>query len=429
MRLTGTLAETLVLRPHNGRRRAVSALHVYMPETWGAEPAAIDYAWYRGQAEPRRGQAPLAQMPKADRLTVVLPASLVLLTCVRVPQVRGRRLAQLLPFAVEEKLMCDPEAIHVAPGPRLPSGEFPVAVVDRTYWNALVVRLREARLFPQAIIPESLSVPVEQGQWGVVWKGGGGFVRTGETSGFALDGAPEGAPPYTLGLALSEAAAQGSAPRELVLRAVGGQAPDVRAWEGMLGVPVRLAEPAGSAEYLPARGAAINLAPGMGIVGAAWFTRERLLQLRPALWAAAALLLLAVGGEGLATLKMAHEAKRLRADMLGSFRRAFPETTAIVDPVLQMRRNLMDLRHAHGQLDPRDFLPLLARAASALAPARLTALTYAAGTLTLDVALPNEAGAALLQRRLLAAGFRVRARIERASHGVNIQLRLSRDPT
>ncbi len=428
MRLIGTRAEAKASPQQNGRRRGVSVLQVHMPETWGAEPAPVGYAWYRGHTEPVRGQALLTQMPKADRLTIVLPASLVLLTCVRVPQARGRRLAQLLPFAVEEKLMCDPEAIHVAPGPRLPSGEFAVAVVERAYWNTLSARLREARLFPQAIIPESLSVPVQQGQWVVVWKGEGGFVRTGEMSGFAIDRAPDGAPPFALALALSEAAQQGSAPREVLVRAESGHAPDVLAWEAMLGVPTRLAGAVRPAEHPPVRGAPLNLAPSMGVFGEAWFTRERLLQLRPALWAAAAVLLLAVGGEGLDTLKMAHEATRLRAAMLGSFKRAFPETTAIVDPVLQMRRNLTDLRHAHGQLDPRDFLPLLSRAASALPPARLTALSYHAGTLTLEVAVPNESAAALLRSRLLAGGFRVHARAEPADGGVHVQLRLSRGP-
>ncbi|UCE32574.1 MAG: hypothetical protein JSW68_06670, partial [Burkholderiales bacterium] len=64
----------------------------------------------------------------------------------------------------------------------------------------------------------------------------------------------------------------------------------------------------------------------------------------------------------------------LRAGLEQRFRDAFPEAKAIVDPVLQMRRNLADLRARSGQLGPDDFVPLLTRFGQALGPRAVDAL-------------------------------------------------------
>jgi hypothetical protein len=73
-----------------------------------------------------------------------------------------------------------------------------------------------------------------------------------------------------------------------------------------------------------------------------------------------------------------------------------------------MQRNLAELRGASRQLLPGDFLPLLARAATALdvdSRNRLRAVHYDAGQLRLEVALPDRTAADALLARLVAAGL------------------------
>jgi type II secretory pathway component PulL len=90
------------------------------------------------------------------------------------------------------------------------------------------------------------------------------------------------------------------------------------------------------------------------LAGSAQFGKFRL---------AASLLVAALGVHVLATLadwgRLVYENKQLRGEMRQVFQATFPQTRAIVDPTLQMRRQLADLRRAHGYADTGDFLHAL----------------------------------------------------------------------
>src|SRR6185369_15136751 len=79
------------------------------------------------------------------------------------------------------------------------------------------------------------------------------------------------------------------------------------------------------------------------------------------------------------------------AQMNEQFKAAFPQAQAIVDPALQMRRNLRAARAAAGVAQESDFLPLLAKVARAGPGGGWTVKTigYDAGQLTLDVVLAD----------------------------------------
>jgi hypothetical protein len=50
------------------------------------------------------------------------------------------------------------------------------------------------------------------------------------------------------------------------------------------------------------------------------------------------------------------------------FRETFPAAQVVIDPVLQMQRQVADLRLGAGRSGPADFLPLLVRFSEALGP-------------------------------------------------------------
>ncbi len=96
----------------------------------------------------------------ASRRTVVLvPAPRVLRTRVEVPLKGASRIAQALPFALEDQLAEDVEDLHFAAGARFPDDQVAVAVVRREWMTLWQSRLAEAGINYQAVYSDSDGVP------------------------------------------------------------------------------------------------------------------------------------------------------------------------------------------------------------------------------------------------------------------------------
>jgi general secretion pathway protein L len=89
---------------------------------------------------------------------------------------------------------------------------------------------------------------------------------------------------------------------------------------------------------------------------------------------AAACVLAALVGLNLHWAQLASEKDALRRGLEASFRSAFPSAQVVVDPVLQMTRQVAALRAGSGQTGPEDFAPLLERFAMAVGPGGVDAL-------------------------------------------------------
>ena len=78
--------------------------------------------------------------------------------------------------------------------------------------------------------------------------------------------------------------------------------------------------------------------------------------------------------------------------MTALFRQAFPDAKVVLDPALQMQRNLATLQVQTGGAGSRDLLPLLAGIAPVMRAnphASLRTLKYEDAKLTLDLRLPD----------------------------------------
>ena len=98
--------------------------------------ADTPFAWslVDGPGKPlREGVSALAQAPRAETVEAVLPASRVLFARLKLPKVNAATIRELLPFAVEDRLLADPAQIHAVPGATNAAGETLVAVVDRAW--------------------------------------------------------------------------------------------------------------------------------------------------------------------------------------------------------------------------------------------------------------------------------------------------------
>ena len=106
-----------------------------------------------------------APLSVGRRVAVVVPASDVLITESDAPARSAAKLAQVIPFALEERVADEIENLHFAIGERgRETGRVPVAVVTRARIDAWLAELAAAGLQPQAIYSEAQLLPAMPGQ-------------------------------------------------------------------------------------------------------------------------------------------------------------------------------------------------------------------------------------------------------------------------
>ena len=131
----------------------------------------------------RSGQGALDAMPRAAQCHIVIPASRVLLSSVQLPAQNRKKFMQALSYAVEDRIMADPESVHVAAGEEQENGEMPVAIVDRAWLRQVLDSL--AATASNLCTPKlkRCSRPAKQDAWALIWRGNGGFDSSdGRTS-------------------------------------------------------------------------------------------------------------------------------------------------------------------------------------------------------------------------------------------------------
>src|SRR5262245_9883344 len=367
------------------KRTARSVVQIYLPERWpdpsGLEEPPVRWALHR-PFRSEDGVSHVREIPEADEVIVVLPVARVLLTRAVLPAGPPGKTAKLVAFAVEESIALAPEDIHAVVLDEASSGERLIAVIDRTWLASALTELESAGLPADRVIVESALLAATPGIWTVVWSGNGGFAALGSLEAIALDASIDGRPPLALKLEADERRARGEELREVHLLLAGNaEPPDTARWSQSLHVPVSIGGRWLPEEIDARKVTCPNLRPGA--TGAAWRSEEWQARLKPVLILGAAV----VGAHVVMTVidwgRLAYEARSLRNGMEATFRKAFPEARSVVDPGLQMSRNVADLRRASGQPDASDLVPLLATLAPVLtaAGARPAGLKYERGEL------------------------------------------------
>ncbi len=378
-------------------------IYCYLSDT----PQRCQWALAGGDGrEPVLGEGPLAQLPqRAERVQLVLPAAAVLITRAHLPQSARRHAGSVLAYAVEDETVGDPDASQVSWLGSAADADV-LAVAERKGLKAWGDALEAVGIRGYELHCETLMLPWMKGEWSLAWNGQEGFVRTSELEGGATDCGDPASPPVSLRLMLDEAKARGEAPAAIAVYATAPDAPlELEAWQRALGVALRIGEPW---DWRTA-------APDAGISLAQARTRWRLPpgtlgKLKPAAWILGAALAVHALALVVDWTRLASEQRSLRARMETRFRAAFPEAVAVADPALQMRRKLAEARHAAGQTDSGDFLPMITNVAAALKlapPGGLRVASYESGRMTLELAGVGDAGIRRIVARLLQSGLQV----------------------
>ena len=395
-------------RPGGGER-----LELWLPRDWPGRDA--DVRWRRteaGGAVRQGSQRGLEGLAPAAEVVVWTPAAETLLLRARLPTRSAAKIAQALPYALEDQLIDAPEKLHFA-FTQEADGSLAVAVTRRDRLEGWLAALAAAGLAPARLAPVTLSLPLAEGAWTLAFSDGELVLRSGLHAGFG--GPREPQPPGWLHTALAEARAESHAPERILLLDAPGDL-DSAAWHAALGLPLE-SLPAGAAappaaldllqqRYAPrGRGAALQRAylPAAGLLAA---------------WLLVTLLVDAVDWA-----RTAYRVHAADEEMRVLLMKSFPDTRVIVDPAEQMRRGLEDLGAKSGAGSPADMLYLLARASPAFereARLRVQGIEYADKTLSVRVAA-TQADAESLARALRARSLEVS--VNRAGGEVRLQLR------
>ena len=355
-----------------------------------------DCAW-RDETGAESGRGSLAQAMAAAtgrRVYLVVPGTAVLVTRVAVPASSAGRARAAVPWALEDRLAEEVEALHFALGERHDDGEWSVAVVARRDMDEWLAACARAGVQPAAVIPETLALPQPAAdEWIAYVEADRVVVRTGGDSGFACEPA------------MLEPLAGHMEPPAAIRRL--GE--DCAHWPAAWADRLRPVEP--SADPAAAFSAGRS---GIELLQGVYSRRERAgRELRRwRLSAALALALLVVGGVhlGLEYAALGERRAQLQDRMEALFRETFPDVQRVTDPRAQMASRLNTLRAGGGEGPAfADMLARVGRVVSgqgdAAVEGEIRAFTWRSGTLELTVTAADLRTLDAIQRGLSGAGL------------------------
>jgi general secretion pathway protein L len=352
--------------------------------------------------------APLAT---GRRVAAILPASDVLVAESDAPAKSAAKLAQVIPFALEERVADEIENLHFAIGERDPnSGRIPVLVVARARIDAWLAQLRAAGIEPQAIYSEATLLPAMPGQLIGLLDGDTLVLRAGEgvplvmpalaiTTGFEM----------ALATQVSQVAGLEPPPLGLLLYARHEdwqvhQAEVDALRDRFTGVKVQLLN-SGSLNVLApaaASGDAINLLQGTLAVSSP--LKQNWKSWRLAAVLAGSLLCLHVGARYFELNRLNKAEATLDASISDAFRAAMPGQQNSINARKRIELRVVQLRGSGGgTLLPA--LSAVAIARNASPSATIEGFSFQDGSLELRLTAPDAASVDAIGQQLRASGW------------------------
>ena len=360
----------------------------------------------------QRGRDRPTSWPAADRREAVIAAGHGRLAAVTVPTLPPGRASAAARFALEDQLADAPEASHVALLPQSADGSVRAAIVADEWMRNFVAASKRCGIDWDRVILESDLAPASPGiwRWCAASVSEAGFVSTDRGATIGVGPARAEAPPGELVLALAGAGER--APANVRVDSA-DSSPTLLAnakaqtrIEFVAGTPWRWtdAPPTSFAAAIDLLTGAYGAAPR---ARAADFTRL----LRPALWIVAIAIGVAIMASIGEWLWLRWQTAAIERELQSIARSAVPDyvpETGNVTPAVALMRRERELKHRAGLAARDDFVPLLARAAPAVAtlpPGALRALAYGDGHLVLELQKVDAAQTSRVQRELQQTGL------------------------
>lgn len=348
-----------------------------------------------------------AQFLGSRRCVVVIEGALVHLLSAAVPGGNAKRAATAIPYILEEQLAADVETLHFALGEKDAEGQYRVGVIAEAHMQSIKNVLLEHGIVPHMLIPSTLLLPTaNDNHWQVLCHQNLCTVRQGGHSGFQ---ASQALASHTLQQALAERDSDETL--QITLHYTSGSAlpqlpenlpVDAQAIEA----PVQLFAQNFS-QLKP-----LNLLQGdhshkqqLDKLWKPW----RLTAALAAVWACVALLANYLEYRDLGAREQA-----LNAQIERVFRDAFPEVRRVVNPSVQMKNKLKQLKQ---QGAPGHFLSMVSSLATSLpsnSPWTIKAINFRNGYCDVDLETQGLQSLDSIKRSLEEKGS-LRVRIQSAN--------------
>jgi len=339
----------------------------------------------------RYARLSLDALPSLKSVTLVFDARDVTLLRAKLPPLSGGRLQQALPNVVEDLLLQDAQQCGFALGPRTGDGERVIAAIDRGWLEHVVGAFERRGAKVAAAWPAQLALPVGESGSALACLNDGLALRTGLLDGLGWNASPHPAHRADAIVSLIEAAWGGEgiaaslagddgkpatsfAERELPDETQAGGVPRLTVYvEGPDWQPSVMIAAARAGFVAEIRSLPLPLSAPLDLLAARRGSKARrwLADIDWRAWRlpgalAAATAVVALAGLNFQWAMLAQERDELRSAVERRYRQTFPDVQVVVDPVLQMERQVAGMRTRAGQSGPEDFVPLLARFSQAL---------------------------------------------------------------
>ena len=326
--------------------------------------------------------APLA----AERRVIALaPGTEIALARPELPVRSGARLAQVVPFALEDYLAGDVESFHFAVGKAGDDGCTPVAAVEKSRLESWLKRLGEAGLAAEALYADTQCLPDNPGKIVAVVDGGQLLVREPGRMPVALD-----AEPLTEAFALAGLEGEDRHVQMYVSQEDWDQSEEMiealREVTGTLDVQLLPDGPLPLLASVAAGGGRLSLLSGAYAPRTGWQAQWRRWRLAAGL--AAALLVVHVGAQVYDLVRLSLEEGRIDSAVAETFAVAMPGVEKMVDPRRQMEQRL----GGAGGLDPAGLLGRLdglSQAFASVPGVRVESMSWRDRRLDMRVSAPS----------------------------------------
>jgi general secretion pathway protein L len=351
-------------------------------------------------------------MATGRRVAVILPAGEALVTHSEAPARNAAKLAQVIPYALEERVADEIENLHFALGERdADTGRVPVVVVARARLDARLAELRAAGLQPTAVYSEASLLPATPGQLIALLDGDALTLRPAE-------GAPMVMPALSIGdafdmaLAAQPAAVDGLEATQPGLLLYAGHDEwqahqnEIDAWrDRFTGVKVQLL-PSGPLSVLApaaAAGEAINLLQGAYAVASPGDMRWQ--SWRVAAVLAGVLLSLHLGSRFFELKRLQKTETTLDASIQQAFQAAMPGQQNAANARRRIAQRLEEIRGGGGGGALLPALAALAAARNAAPSTTIEGINFRDGVVNLRVIAPDAASLDAIGQQLKAANW------------------------
>ena len=295
------------------------------------------------------------------KVVVLIDSTNVHLNHVKLPTSNRQKMMRAIPFALEDQLAEDIEAFHFVIGKTESDYGVPVAGIRNDTIESLLERFSAAGITVDAVIPDAICSPIEDGQWTVLLYAGKALVQFDAQIGTVIDMVNL---PLLLQSSLSEAEIK---PEKIVYYYLDGQEPEIQPEK--IDTEVEGVTIAYNTHPLVVFCGVYNNVKSLNLLQGKYKPRRKTTgqwyRWRLAASLATAWLLLYLGTAAFEINRLDNKNSKLSVEIDRIYKKTFPGSTRIVNARVQMEQKLQELKGG-GNTGGSQFLALLTDSAETL---------------------------------------------------------------